>query len=130
MRAAANDPLPLQPGLLREPSGHLVKHRLLNPAIIGGQQQHRCDVLLGQGFGGADAIPAGKALLTIRTVPEGATIVVHDRVSSEKTNIRMLVDPGSYEIVLKLNGYKPVARTVALQGGQQRSIDEFLEKQP
>ena len=81
-------------------------------------------------FGGADAIPAGKALLTIRTVPEGATIVVHDRLSSEKTNVRMLVDPGTYEIVLKLDGYKPATRTVVVAGGKQSYIDELLVKQP
>ena len=81
-------------------------------------------------FGSADAIPAGKALLTIRTVPEGATIVVHDRLSSEKTNVRMLVDPGTYEIVLKLDGYKPATRTVVVAGGKQSYIDELLVKQP
>ena len=79
-------------------------------------------------FGGGDAIPAGKALLSIHTQPEGATIVIRDQVQSEKTNARFLVDPGTYDVILKMDGYKPVVHTINVARGKQGSIDDTLEK--
>lgn len=77
-----------------------------------------------------DTIEPGKALLHIRTEPEGATIMVRNKVAPEKTNVKWQVDPGAYEITLKMDGYKPVTRLVVIQKGQTKSIDEILEKQP
>ncbi|PYP91881.1 MAG: hypothetical protein DMG65_06160 [Candidatus Angelobacter sp. Gp1-AA117] len=79
-------------------------------------------------FGGGDAIPAGKGLLSIRTQPEGATIVIRDQVLSEKTNARLLVDPGTYDVILKMDGYKPLLRTINVARGKQGYIDDTLEK--
>ena len=39
MRAAADDPLPLQARLVGQSPRDFVDHRLLNPAIVGGEQQ-------------------------------------------------------------------------------------------
>lgn len=80
-------------------------------------------------LGGSDAIPEGKGLVHIHTVPEGATIQVDGRVAPRKTNVAWTVDPGIYQIVLTMNGYKPVRRTIQVRKGQQVSVDEILERQ-
>src|SRR3974377_2439927 len=61
-------------------------------------------------FFGTDAIPDGKGLVHIRTVPEGATIIVNGRVAPKKSNARWPADPGVYSIELQLAGYKTVHR--------------------
>ena len=76
----------------------------------------------------SEAIPEGKGMVHIRTVPEGATIQVGERVAPLKTNVSWPVDPGIYEIVLKLDGYKPVHRVVRVQKGTPVYVDEVLEK--
>lgn len=80
-------------------------------------------------FLGSDAIPEGKGLVHIRTVPEGATIIVNGRVASKKTNAKWPADPGVYSIDLQLDGYKPVHRNIQVQQGKIRPVDEILEKQ-
>jgi hypothetical protein len=80
-------------------------------------------------FMGTDAIPDGKGLVHIRTIPEGATIVVNGRVAPKKTNARWPADPGVYSIDLQLAGYKPVHRNVQVQQGKIGNIDEILEHQ-
>jgi serine/threonine-protein kinase len=76
-----------------------------------------------------EAIPAGKGVVYIHTVPEGATIQVGDRVAPRKTNVTWPVEPGTYEIVLSMDGYKTVHHTVRVQKGQSTYVDEILEKQ-
>lgn len=81
-------------------------------------------------FGSKDAIPPGKGLVQIHTAPEGATIQVGNRVVRRKTNALWQVEPGTYELVLTLDGYKPVRLTVRVQRGKAISLDETLKKQP
>jgi serine/threonine-protein kinase len=78
---------------------------------------------------GTDTIPEGKGLVHIRTIPEGATIVVDGKAAPKKTNARWPADPGVYSIVLQLSGYKPVHRNIRVQKGKVVNIDEPLEKQ-
>jgi hypothetical protein len=80
-------------------------------------------------FTGSDAVPAGKGLVHIRTVPEGATIVVNGRIGPLRTNARWPAPPGVYSIELQKVGYKPVHRNVQVQQGKVFNIDEILEKQ-
>jgi serine/threonine-protein kinase len=80
-------------------------------------------------FTGSDAVPTGKGLVHIRTVPEGATIVVNGHVATLKTNARWPAPPGVYSIDLQLAGYKPVHRNIQVQQGKVLPIDEILEKQ-
>ncbi|HLJ30568.1 MAG TPA: serine/threonine-protein kinase [Candidatus Angelobacter sp.] len=81
-------------------------------------------------FTSTSAIPSGKGLVQIHTKPAGATIQVGDRIARRKTNASWPVDPGTYELVLTLDGYKPIRRTVRVQKGKEVSVDETLEKQP
>jgi hypothetical protein len=79
-------------------------------------------------FGG-ETIPEGKGLVHIRTLPKGATISVDGHVASKTTDVQWPADPGTYEIVLQKDGYKPVRRTVRVEKGKLKNVDEVLEKQ-
>lgn len=79
-------------------------------------------------FFGTDAIPDGKGLVHIRTVPEGATIIVNGRVVAKKSNTRWTADPGVYSIELQMAGYKTVHRNIQVKQGHIAPIDEILEK--
>lgn len=79
--------------------------------------------------GSQEPIPAGKGMVYIHTVPEGATIQVGNRVAPMKTNVVWPVEPGTYEIVLSMDGYKTVHHIVRVQRGQPIYVDEILEKQ-
>jgi predicted Ser/Thr protein kinase len=76
------------------------------------------------------AIPEGKGMVRIHTVPEGATIQIDNRTAPRKTNVAWPADPGTYDIVLTLDGYKAVHRTVRVQLGREVLVDEILEKRP
>jgi hypothetical protein len=76
-----------------------------------------------------DPIPAGKGLVRIRTYPEGATIQVGSQIAQLKTPVRWPVTPGTYQVALKLDGYKTVNRTLHVQSDKAYDIDEILEKQ-
>jgi len=78
---------------------------------------------------GADAIPDGKGLVHIRTEPEGATILVDGKEAPKKTNARWPADPGAYNVVLLMNGYKPIHKNIKVQKGKVVNVDEILEKQ-
>ena len=80
-------------------------------------------------FLGTDAIPEGKGLVHIRTVPEGATIIINGRVAPKKTNARWPADPGIYSIDLQLDGYKTIHKNIQVERGKIKPIDEILEKQ-
>jgi Protein kinase domain/PEGA domain len=78
-------------------------------------------------FFGTDAIPEGKGLVHIRTIPEGATIIVNGRVVPKKSNARWPVDPGVYSVELQMEGYKTVHRNIQVKQGRIAPIDEILE---
>ena len=80
-------------------------------------------------FFGTDSIPEGKGLIHVRTVPDGATIVVDGRVTSKKSNTRWPANPGIYTIELQMPGYKPVHRNIKVEAGKIGNIDEILERQ-
>jgi predicted Ser/Thr protein kinase len=80
-------------------------------------------------FLGTDSIPDGKGLVHIRTVPEGATIIIDGRIAPKKTNAKWPADPGVYSIDLQMPGYKTVHRNLQVQKGKIKNIDEILEKQ-
>ncbi|MGH9669239.1 MAG: PEGA domain-containing protein, partial [Terriglobales bacterium] len=77
-------------------------------------------------FGG---IPAGKGQLDVRTNPKGAEIAINGRAFEKKAPAKIILDPGSYAIGLKMEGYKPAQKTVIVEQGKKVEIDETLEKQ-
>ncbi|HLW51927.1 MAG TPA: protein kinase [Candidatus Angelobacter sp.] len=80
-------------------------------------------------FFGTDSIPEGKGLIHVRTVPDGATIVVDGHVAPKKSNARWPADPGIYSIELHMPGYKAVHRNIKVEAGKIGNVDEILERQ-
>jgi hypothetical protein len=76
-----------------------------------------------------ESIPEGKGRIHIRTFPKGASIEVDGHVAPKKTDVQWDVDPGTYDIGLRMDGYKSVRRSVKVEKGKIRNVDEVLEKQ-
>ncbi len=79
---------------------------------------------------GGDSIPDGKGVLYVHSKPEGATILVDGHVAPKKTDVRWVLDPGTYDIVLDKDGFKSVHRTATIEKGKVSNVDEILEKKP
>jgi hypothetical protein len=77
-------------------------------------------------FGG---IPAGKGQVDVHTDPKGAEILVNGRLFEKKAPAKIILDPGSYSLVLRLEGYKPAQKTVIIEEGKKVPLDQTLEKQ-
>src|ERR1051326_295224 len=73
---------------------------------------------------------AGKVPVTVHTSPKGAQIVINGVLAQGKTSpMRLGLDPGNYDVVLQLEGYKPLHKTVTIEKGTPLELDETLEKQ-
>ena len=68
------------------------------------------------------------ATLQIRTNPKGARIIVNQRVLDKTTPAEFSVPEGSYEIVLALDGYSRVERTISVVAGSTFVVDEKMQK--
>lgn len=77
-------------------------------------------------FGG---IPEGKGMANLKSSPKGATILVNGFNAPKLTPYKMPLDPGSYEVTFKLDGYKPATRKVTIEKGKGIDLDVKLEKQ-
>jgi hypothetical protein len=78
---------------------------------------------------GGESIPSGKGILQVQTKPDGATITVNGAVAPKKTDVRWVLEPGTYDVVLQKDGYKPAHRTAIVELGKVASIDQILDKQ-
>jgi serine/threonine-protein kinase len=74
-------------------------------------------------------IPEGKGLVHVHTIPEGATIWRKNRKAPYLTNVEWPLDPGTYDIELKKDGYKPVPRSFHVETNREVTIEVTLEKQ-
>jgi serine/threonine-protein kinase len=68
----------------------------------------------------------GSVPVAIRTSPEGATILVNEKVSG-KSNLQLNLTPGDYRINAILEGFRPAQTTVKVAAGQNASADMKLE---
>ncbi len=76
-------------------------------------------------FGGG--IPAGQGVIQIQTEPQGANIVLEGRKMPRQTPARIPLDPGTYRIVFRLEGYKPVQREFTIEKGKVQDLNVQLE---
>ncbi len=102
---------------------------LLSSAPVTQMQEDIHPGFWKRAFGSPEPIPEGKGMVHIHTVPKGASIEVDGHIAPKKTDVAWPTDPGNYEIVLKMDGYKPVHRTVKVEKGKVKNVDEVLEKQ-
>ncbi len=77
-------------------------------------------------FGG---IPAGKGEVDVHSDPKGAEIVVNGRPFEKKAPAKIILTPGTYSVALRMDGYKPVQKTVIIEEGKKVALDQTLEKQ-
>jgi hypothetical protein len=77
-------------------------------------------------FGGG--APKGMATVQIKTQPKGAQVSVNGRALDKQTPLEIYLDPGNYEVVVTLAGYKPLRRMISVQKDGKLAIDEALAK--
>lgn len=94
----------------------------LDPAVIKPQGSNPWRALR-KVIGGGESIPAGKGLVTIQTHPEGATIFHRGQPSPQTTPMKMPMDPGTYNVVVRLNGYFPAMRQFTVEKGKTTEIN-------
>lgn len=76
-------------------------------------------------FGGG--IPAGQGVVQIQTEPQGANIFLEGKKMPRQTPARIPLDPGTYHIVFRLDGYKPVQRDFTIEKGKVQDLNVQLE---
>ncbi len=76
-------------------------------------------------FGGG--IPAGQGVIQIQTEPQGANIFLEGRKMPRQTPARIPLDPGTYRIVFRLEGYRPVQREFTIEKGKVQDLNVQLE---
>jgi hypothetical protein len=67
--------------------------------------------------------------LEIRTNPKGAEVLVNGNPTGKKTPVKTTSPVGTYTITLRLEGFKPITRTIQVTKGQTTGMEETLEKQ-
>lgn len=65
--------------------------------------------------------------VAIWTYPKGATITVNNFQLRRTTPLRFPLEPGRYQITLKMDGYKTVTRAINVEKRKVVQIDEVLE---
>ncbi len=79
-------------------------------------------------FGGKQ-IPAGMGAIHVRTFPKGASIVHDGQVAPDKSDASWHVKPGTYQLELRMDGYKTIYKTIKVEEGKITNVDELLQKQ-
>jgi hypothetical protein len=66
------------------------------------------------------------AVVSIKTQPKGAQIMVNNRVLEKTSPFDFYLNPGTYVIDITMSGYRPIHRVVTLQEGEKTAIQETL----
>ncbi len=77
-------------------------------------------------FGGGRG--GDKGTIEVRTRPQGAQIIVNNVAAPQVSPFRFPMKAGTYQITLKLDGYKPVQRTIMVEKGKVAEMDQTLER--
>ena len=68
------------------------------------------------------------AQIEIKTEPKGAEILINGKPLEKTTPTVIQVEAGNYDIVLKKDGYQPVAKSVTLGSKEKAKIKEIFAK--
>ncbi|MGZ5703807.1 MAG: PEGA domain-containing protein [Burkholderiales bacterium] len=83
----------------------------------------------GKGFGKLfGKVPEGMGRVQFRTDPRSAQITLNNRVLDRDTPAEVFLEPGSYQVVLSLPGYKPIQKVINVENGGKVVIDETLQR--
>jgi predicted Ser/Thr protein kinase len=77
-------------------------------------------------FGGK--IPEGKGMVNFKTNPSGVDIVHNGAKIDKPTPAKFPMDPGSYKVTLRKDGFKPRQYEFKVEKGKTVDIDVTLEK--
>ena len=112
---APQPPAPKPPAPPRRPSSKTPLYAgigVLAVALVGGLAFW---ALSGNG-GGGGPLPAAPVVVSIRTDPPGASIRIGDR-DCGKTNSRLQLVPGDYQVQLSLDGFEPETASLKIAAG-------------
>jgi len=70
---------------------------------------------------------AGMGIVTVRTVPEAASILIDGIQYSLLTNTEVPIDPGEHQVVLAKGGYKKLTDTVTVVKGKRTPFVRTLD---
>ena len=68
----------------------------------------------------------GMGIVTVKTQPKGAQIMVNNRVLDKTAPFDFYLNPGTYVIDVTMSGYRPLHRVVNIQEGERLAIEESL----
>jgi serine/threonine-protein kinase len=69
---------------------------------------------------------SGQGIVSVKTQPKGAQIMVNNRVLDKTAPFDFYLNPGTYVIDITMNGYRPLHRVVNIQEGEKLAIQENL----
>jgi serine/threonine-protein kinase len=72
---------------------------------------------------------SGKVPVEIRTRPKGAQVLIDGVAQAHTTPLKIPLQPGSYDLVLKLAGYKDLQQSITVGKDAPVELDEVMEKQ-
>ncbi len=75
-------------------------------------------------FGGNDAASMG--IVSIKTQPKGAQIMVNNRVLDKTSPFDFYLNPGTYVIDITMSGYRSLHRVIQVQEREKVAIEESL----
>ncbi len=68
----------------------------------------------------------GMGIVSVKTQPKGAQIMVNNRVLDKTAPFDFYLNPGTYVIDVTMSGYRPLHRVVNIQEGERLAIEETL----
>jgi serine/threonine protein kinase len=69
---------------------------------------------------------AGMGIVSIKTQPKGAQIMLNNRVLDKTTPFDFYLNPGTYVLDITMSGYKGLHRVINIQEGEKLAIQETL----
>ncbi len=75
------------------------------------------------------SVPEGKGVIEVRTSPKGASILVNGKEQTRKSNTDLELDPGTYTVLLRLEGHKPAQKRVQVEVGKKVKLEEKLVRE-
>lgn len=76
---------------------------------------------------GGNGSSEGMSRVQIKTRPKGARITINGMVVERPTPVELEMDPGVYDVVLEMLGYKPLHKIITVGADQKLQIDEDLQ---
>jgi hypothetical protein len=79
-------------------------------------------------FGRGDG-PSGMGVVSVKTQPKGAQIMVNNRVLDKTAPFDFYLNPGTYLIDITMSGYRSIHRVINVEQQERVAIEEALSPQ-